>query len=60
MPELASKIQKIEEELGDSGRVLIRYSGTEPLVRIMLEGTDEKQIKGFAEELAEDFKKRLN
>jgi phosphoglucosamine mutase len=59
VPKLASKIKKIEEELGDSGRVLIRYSGTEPLVRIMLEGADEKQIKGFAEELAEDFRKRL-
>lgn len=59
VPELASKIKKIEEKLGDSGRVLIRYSGTEPLVRIMLEGTDEERIKGFAEELAEDFKKRL-
>ncbi|MBW2644952.1 MAG: phosphoglucosamine mutase [Deltaproteobacteria bacterium] len=58
-PELASKIEKIEKELGDSGRVLIRYSGTEPLVRIMLEGADEKQINGFAEGLAEDFRKRL-
>lgn len=59
VPELVSKIKKIEKELGDSGRVLIRYSGTEPLVRIMLEGTDQSKIKGFAEELAEEFGKRL-
>ncbi len=59
VPELASKIEKIEKVLGDSGRILIRYSGTEPLVRIMLEGADEQQITGFAEGLAEDFRKRL-
>ena len=38
--------------MAGSGRVLIRPSGTEPLVRVMLEGSDTEQIKELAEELA--------
>jgi phosphoglucosamine mutase len=34
------------------GRVLLRKSGTEPLVRVMVEGDDEKLVRGYAEELA--------
>ena len=39
-------------ELGEAGRVLLRKSGTEPLVRVMVEGDDEIQVRGMAEELA--------
>ena len=45
-------VEKIEAKLGDSGRVLLRYSGTEPLLRVMLEGEDQQQIEGYANELA--------
>ena len=43
-------ILKIEKELGTSGRLLVRYSGTENKLRIMLEGKDEKIITAYAEE----------
>ena len=45
--------------LGEKGRVLVRVSGTEPLVRVMLEGEDEKQIIRLAGEIAEVIRKRL-
>lgn len=58
-PEIEGRIKKIENSLGDSGRVLIRYSGTEPLLRIMIEGEDETKIHRFAQELVELVKKHL-
>jgi phosphoglucosamine mutase len=38
-------IQKVEHELGDRGRVLVRYSGTEPFCRVMVEGPDQEAIE---------------
>ena len=58
-PEIEGRIKKIENSLGDSGRVLIRYSGTEPLLRIMIEGEDETKLHRFAQELVELVKKHL-
>lgn len=52
MPEVAELIADIEERLGDNGRVLIRYSGTEPLLRIMLEGQDQDEINSMASDIA--------
>ncbi|MDH3536675.1 MAG: phosphoglucosamine mutase [Gammaproteobacteria bacterium] len=45
-----------EAELGDSGRVLLRPSGTEPLVRVMVEGQDSKQVEKLATELAQSVR----
>jgi phosphoglucosamine mutase len=57
--EIKLKIEEMERTLGNSGRVLIRYSGTEPLLRIMVEGEDEAELHRFAQDLAELVKKRI-
>ena len=51
--EILSAIEKIEKSLEGEGRVLIRPSGTESLVRVMIEGKDESEIADMAKELAE-------
>jgi phosphoglucosamine mutase len=52
LPELAAAVRRIEAALGERGRVLIRYSGTEPKARVMVEGEDEVRVREFAQELA--------
>ena len=52
-------VKSVESQLGDTGRVILRASGTEPLIRVTLEGTDEKQVNQLAEELAEIVRKEL-
>ncbi|ADI84640.1 MULTISPECIES: phosphoglucosamine mutase [Geobacter] len=59
IPEVALLIGDIEKKLGDEGRILIRYSGTEPLLRIMLEGQDKYQITGWAKEIADLVEKKI-
>jgi phosphoglucosamine mutase len=44
---------EVERELGDEGRVLLRSSGTEPLIRVMVEGVDALKVKGLAQKLAD-------
>ncbi|HEV8660807.1 MAG TPA: phosphoglucosamine mutase [Thermoanaerobaculia bacterium] len=51
LPRYQEAAKKAHEQLGARGRILVRYSGTENLVRVMVEGEDEAQIKRMAEEL---------
>jgi len=52
LPTVAKMIADVEKQLGDDGRVLVRYSGTESKVRVMIEGLDEIRIKAWADEIA--------
>jgi phosphoglucosamine mutase len=62
-PDTNDAIQKavhaVEEKLGDKGRVLLRASGTEPLIRVMVEGEHADLVKNYAQQLAEDVKKAI-
>jgi phosphoglucosamine mutase len=59
VPEVAALVTDVERRLGDRGRLLVRYSGTEPLLRIMLEGQDPDAIRRWAEEIAAAVRARL-
>ena len=57
---LRAEIAKAEEKLGDTGRVVLRASGTEPLVRVMVEAATQEQADAVCEHLAGEVKNRLS
>ena len=59
VPAIAAVIQRVDAALAGHGRLLIRYSGTEPLLRIMLEGKDQAEIRGWADGIAAVVKEQL-
>ena len=59
VPAIMDCISAAEKELGGSGRVLVRESGTEPLVRVMVEGKDMDMVKRLADSIAEEVKRSL-
>ena len=58
--EIQDAINKLERQFKDEGRILIRPSGTEPLVRVMIEGKDQKVMEQAAKNLATLIESRLN
>ena len=59
MAPVAGIMEEIEQRLAGHGRLLVRYSGTEPLLRIMLEGRDQREIEAWAREIASVVQREL-
>jgi phosphoglucosamine mutase len=59
VPAIVDTMNRVEQGLAGNGRLLVRYSGTEPLLRIMLEGKDDAEIKEWANEIAGVVKAHL-
>lgn len=57
--EIQKIISEVSEKLGDSGRVLVRASGTEPLIRVMLEGKNEAEIADYCTQISNVVRERL-
>ena len=58
-PDVNSAMEEAKKELGKGGRILVRPSGTEPLIRVMVEGMDEEQISTIANRVAEVIREKL-
>ncbi|MHC4597393.1 MAG: phosphohexomutase domain-containing protein [Planctomycetota bacterium] len=56
---LPSRLAEIEAAMGGKGRVVLRYSGTEPVARVMVEGENAGEVEGYAEEIADLIRKAL-
>lgn len=59
VPEIQAAIAGVEAALDGRGRVLVRYSGTEPLLRIMIEGEDQATVQAWAEEIADAVRETI-
>jgi len=59
VPQIAAAMDRVERQLAGHGRLLVRYSGTEPLLRVMLEGRDQHEIQRWAREIADCVKEHL-
>jgi phosphoglucosamine mutase len=59
LPDVQKVIAAVEKKLGKDGRVLVRYSGTEAKVRVLVEGIDAKKIKTYAEEIGASLREAL-
>ena len=53
VPEIMAAIRSVEQRLGEKGRVLVRYSGTQPLCRVMVEGTKENETRRYCQQIAD-------
>jgi len=59
VPEITAAIQKAEKELGHKGRVLVRYSGTQNMCRVMVEGPTKKETETHCRQIADVVRKIL-
>jgi phosphoglucosamine mutase len=59
IPAIADAMARVEMRVAGQGRLLVRYSGTEPLLRVMLEGKDQQEIRGWAQEIVDVVKAHL-
>jgi len=59
LPRVAREIRRVEEELGATGRVLVRFSGTEPLARVMVEGPDLAAVESYTARIADAIRSEI-
>jgi phosphoglucosamine mutase len=59
LPSVDAAVRNVEERLSHKGRLLLRYSGTEPLARVMIEGEKQFEIEGYANRIAEAIKREI-
>jgi len=59
VPAIAEAMDRVEGRLAGEGRLLVRYSGTEPLLRVMIEGRDQQEIHAWARDIADTVKEHL-
>jgi phosphoglucosamine mutase len=59
VPQIMAAIRSVEDSLGEKGRVLVRYSGTQPLCRVMVEGPDEDETRRYCQQIADVVKATL-
>ncbi len=59
VPAIATTIARVQASVAGQGRLLVRYSGTEPLLRVMLEGKQQDEIRGWAQEIIDVVKQNL-
>ncbi len=59
IPAIRSAIARVESRLEGEGRLLVRYSGTEPLLRVMIEGKDAEEIRAWAQEIVDVVREHL-
>jgi phosphoglucosamine mutase len=52
VPEIMAAIRSVEDRLGEKGRVLVRYSGTQPLCRVMVEGPEKEETQRYCRQIA--------
>jgi phosphoglucosamine mutase len=59
IPELVNVIEEVEKKLGDKGRVLVRYSGTQNMCRVMVEGPTDEETERYCNQIVGVVKKKL-
>jgi len=59
VPAVAREIERAEAEFAGAGRILVRFSGTEPLARVMVEGPDLKQVEDFTARIADAIRREM-
>jgi len=60
VPEITQVIRDVEERLGDKGRVLVRYSGTQPMCRVMVEGPTYEDTENYCKQIADVLREKLS
>ncbi len=60
MPAIRQAVEQVETELADSGRVLLRPSGTEPVIRVMVEGQDENQVANCCQQISQVVERQIS